>query len=42
MIIATFSKVPILINFLSKYDYITFLEAQVAKKIDDINNKYIL
>lgn len=40
MIIAAFPKVPILINFLSKYDYITLLETQIAKKINDIDSIY--
>lgn len=35
MIIAAFPKVPILINFLSKNDYITLLKTQITKRINN-------
>lgn len=36
MIIATFPEIPILVNFLPKYDYIALLETQVARLLGNI------
>lgn len=41
MIIAAFPKVPILVNFLSKNDYITLLKTQITKRINNTRVVYI-